>query len=120
MGISGVGIAGSVSNLVVYLCLLKYTSIIPDIQEALSWPSSSSFTGLEDYLRIGIPSALMLCIEWWAFEVMTLVTGYISVDAQASQVVILNIIALMFMFSLGLQQAAASTIGQCIGSSDVK
>lgn len=47
---------------------------------------------------------------------MTVISGYISVTAQASQVVIMNIIALLFMIAIGLNQAAATTIGQKIGN----
>lgn len=54
----------------------------------------------------------MLMLEWWAYEVMTLLSGYIGVNEQASQVVIMNIIALLFMIALGLNQAASATIGQ--------
>jgi hypothetical protein len=33
---------------------------------------------------IGIPSAGLLCLEWWAFEIITLLSGYISVEAVAA------------------------------------
>jgi len=72
--------------------------------------------GIADYLKLGIPAALLAILEWWAYELMTVISGYISVTAQASQVVIMNIIALLFMIAIGLNQAAATTIGQKIGN----
>jgi MATE family multidrug resistance protein len=48
-----------------------------------------SFKGLGNYLKIGIPSAMMLCLEWWAFEIIHIMVGYIGVDEQAANVVIL-------------------------------
>ena len=35
MGIEGVGIASSITNLIVYLSLLTYSSMIPEINEAI-------------------------------------------------------------------------------------
>ena len=35
---------------------------------------------LGSYLRIGIPGMLMLCFEWWAFELLALFTGLLGVD----------------------------------------
>jgi hypothetical protein len=58
--------------------------------------------GLIDYFKLGIPSTGMLCLEWWAFEIMTLFAAYISLTATASQVIVLNVAALFFMPILGL------------------
>ena len=37
--------------------------------------------GIMEYYRIGIPNTLMRCFEIWAYEVMIIVAGYISVNA---------------------------------------
>ena len=70
-------------------------------------------------MSLGIPSAMMLCLEWWAYEVMTLMSGYIGVKEQAAQIVLMNMIAFMFMFALGLSSAASTTVGHQIGRGDV-
>ena len=67
--------------------------------------------GLVEYVKLGIPSALMICIEWWSYEFITIISGYISVEAQAAQVVMTNINALIWMIALGLQQASCCYIG---------
>lgn len=51
---------------------------------------------------MGLPAAMMLALEWWAFELMTLLAGYIGVTEQAAQIVMINITALLFMLPLGL------------------
>ena len=76
--------------------------MIPEIKDAVQWPNKRAFKDIRQYLELGIPSALMVCLEWWAFEVMTLITGYIGVNEQASQVIIINIVAIMYMISLGI------------------
>ena len=41
-------------------------------------------SGIGEYLSLGIPSAIMLMLEWWAYELMTVIGGYIGVNEQAS------------------------------------
>jgi MATE family multidrug resistance protein len=38
-----------------------------------------SFNDVWDYLKIGIPNASMVCLEWWFFELLALLAGYISI-----------------------------------------
>ena len=47
----------------------------------------------------------MLCPEWWGYEIVTILGGYIGVNEQAVLVVLFNIIAFMFMVPLGLQSS---------------
>jgi Na+-driven multidrug efflux pump len=58
--------------------------------------------GLIDFFKEGIPSTGMLCLEWWSFEIMTLFAAYISLKATASQVILINCVALFFMPIVGL------------------
>lgn len=37
-----------------------------------------------NYLKIGVPAMLMLCFEWWAFEILAIFTGLISVKDLAA------------------------------------
>ena len=67
--------------------------------------------GLIDYFKLGIPSTGMLCLEWWSFEIMTVFAAYISLSATASQVIMMNMAALFFMPSLGLQTAGSILVG---------
>lgn len=53
----------------------------------------------------------MVMLEWWAYEVMTLMAGYLGVEQQAAQIVLMNIIATMFMCAMGFQTAACACIG---------
>lgn len=107
----GIGYASTISNITVYVSLLIYTSFIPEISEAIFLPDKKIFRGIGQYLSLGVPSAMMLCLEWWAYEVMTLMAGYIGVKEQAAQIVLMNMVAFMFMFALGLSSAACTTIG---------
>lgn len=67
--------------------------------------------GLLDYLKLGLPSIGMVCLEWWSFEIMTLFAAYTSLTATASQIILLNTAVITFMPALGLQQGGSTLIG---------
>ena len=60
------------------------------------------FSGWSDYLRIGIPSVIMLCGEWWAFEILAILSGIIGIADLAAEIIIINIVSFVFMAPLGL------------------
>ena len=79
----------------------------------------SSFQDLGMFIRLALPSALMMLFEWGAFELLTLFCGLIGVAPQAAQNVISNCLGFMFMLSLGLGSAVASTMGNELGRQNV-
>lgn len=68
-----------------------------------------------EYLKIGIPGACMLCFEWWCFELLAIFSGLMSVEALAAEVIIVNIVALIFMVPLGTAYAASAFAGVFLG-----
>ncbi len=62
----------------------------------------------------------MVCFEWWAFELLAIFSGYISVEALAAEVVIINIVSFIFMMPLGISYAASSLTGYYIGQGNVR
>ena len=57
----------------------------------------------------------MQCFEWWAFEVIAIFAGVLGVTELSAQVVIVNIMGLVFMIPLGIQYAASSLVGNQVG-----
>jgi Na+-driven multidrug efflux pump len=51
---------------------------------------------------------------------MTLISGYIGITQQASQVLFLNIFNFTFTFAQGFATAVSASIGQQIGKGDVE
>jgi MATE family multidrug resistance protein len=81
--------------------------------------NSDSFKDLGGFLQVGIPGALMLCFEWWAFELLALFSGYMGTEYIASEVIVINITSFMFMIPLGVSYSAASLIGLYLGEKKV-
>lgn len=79
-----------------------------------SWqliPDKSVTERLVVYMELGIPGALMLCFEWWLFEILAILAGLISVEALAAEVIIVTIVSFTFMIPLGCSFAASAFTG---------
>ena len=46
-------------------------------------PNKKSLSGIPGYLKIGAPVVFMSAIEFWVYDIMILMAGYIGVQAQA-------------------------------------
>ncbi|CDW88643.1 na+-driven multidrug efflux pump [Stylonychia lemnae] len=74
-----------------------------------------TFQNLGEYTKLAIPSAIMLCIEFAGFEILCIVSGFISVPANAAQVIALSINGMFYMIPAGISQATTTIIGKLIG-----
>ena len=77
------------------------------------------FEGWLEYLMIGIPGAIMLCGEWWAFEILAILSGCIGVADLAAEIIIISFVTFVFMIPLGLSLTASSLTGNCLGEQNV-
>ena len=69
------------------------------------------FEDLGHYLKIGVPGMLMLCFEWWCFEILAIFAGLLGVKMLAAEVIIVNCISFLFMLPLGVSYSASALTG---------
>lgn len=106
-----------------FVLITIYTSRIddPKVKLAFKPPSKSSFDwiGIKDFMKIGIPSVAMLCVELWSFELMAILAAMISVESIAVQVIVINNSNIFFMPHAGNQIASIVLIGENIGAQHI-
>ena len=73
------------------------------------------FADWGEYLKLAIPTILMLVPEWWAFEFLIILAGFLDVKDQAVMVVSLSLLGILFMLPTGFSEAAAAVVGNSIG-----
>ena len=59
---------------------------------------------------------VMVCAEWWCFEVLIVFAGIMGVLEQDCQTLIAAITGVQFQMALGMQNAASALIGNTIGA----
>ena len=83
-----------------------------------TWPAPSMqiFRGWLAILRFGLPGMLMLCLEWWSFELCALAAGWLGAIQLDSFIVLLQVQSFMFMIPLGLSIAISTVTGNRLGA----
>uniref|UniRef100_A0A8C4S6G1 Multidrug and toxin extrusion protein n=1 Tax=Erpetoichthys calabaricus TaxID=27687 RepID=A0A8C4S6G1_ERPCA len=72
------------------------------------------------FIRLAIPSMLMLCIEWWTFEIGSFLSGLISKVALGSQSILYELSTIAFMFPLGYGVAVNVRVGNALGAGNTE
>jgi hypothetical protein len=82
LGLNGAAYAFVLSQATSCLLLIAYTAwrdtrmaAAADPQATWSRPSMAVFAGWGTYLSYGVPACLMICMEWWCYEVLILLAG---------------------------------------------
>jgi MATE family multidrug resistance protein len=107
MGVHGTALATTITYLVSLIAFEIYVKKFTEerlLKEAWFLPSKECFDwqGIKDFMKMGIASIGMMCLEWWSFEIMAIIAAFISVQAVATQVIVLNTAVISFMPVLGL------------------
>ena len=119
MGITGASIAICITYSTNFLALACYTGFI-DVSERAIWTiDSQAFKDWYGYLKIGIPGALMIILDMWCYEIITLLSGYLSIEATAAQIILNNIQIFFLQLALGISIAASTMIGSSVGENDL-
>ena len=62
----------------------------------------------------------MLMLEWGAFEILTLMASFISIDATGAQVIALNVFVVFATVPFGGQTGIISCVGKAMGQGNSK
>ncbi|XP_074521634.1 multidrug and toxin extrusion protein 1-like [Halichoeres trimaculatus] len=72
------------------------------------------------FVQLAIPSMLMLCLEWWMFEMGGFLAGVISEAELGAQSIVYELAVIAYMFPLGFSAAASVRVGNALGAGDVE
>ena len=103
-GVLGVGFAQIFNSALIMIFVMIYSwkfsgrNIHPIPNEIKSYLGKNE---LKIYFGISGPSIVMLCAEWWAFEVLVFLAAFISVGAVSAMAISYNYFTLIFQFPSG-------------------
>ncbi|KAM9320072.1 multidrug and toxin extrusion protein 2-like [Gastrophryne carolinensis] len=72
------------------------------------------------FFRLAIPSMLMVCIEWWSFEIGGFLAGLVSVVALGAHAIMLELATAAYMARASIGVAANVRIGNALGAGNVE
>ncbi|XP_062363096.1 multidrug and toxin extrusion protein 1-like [Cinclus cinclus] len=120
LGVMGSAWANTIAQYSQTIFLFVY--IIGRKLHVSTWGGWSSECLLEwdSFTSLAIPSMLMMCIEWWTYEIGSFLIGLLSVVELSVQSIIYEVSVVAFMIPLGLGTAASVQVGNALGAGDVE
>ena len=70
-------------------------------------------------MSLGVPSAMVLSIEWWTYEIVILLSGYMGVNESCAQVIFMSLTVVGHQISRGHRTGLQVYVGQSVGSEDI-
>ncbi|OAQ33992.1 MATE efflux family protein [Linnemannia elongata AG-77] len=119
MGYIGAPLATSISYWNMLILLLLYIRFVDGYQGWGGW-SRDCLTGWPAFLKLALPGVMMVCTEWWAFEVVSLAASYLGTVALAAQSVVVQTSGLLYTVPFGISIAASNRVGNLIGLGDAR
>ena len=94
-----------------FLVIIYTYCLLPQIKEALIWPTREVLNGVPEYLRLAIPSVIFYAAFWFCFEIYVLVAGNLSPANQACTSIALSIIVILDTILEGAIQGTCAIVG---------
>ncbi|MBA0633246.1 hypothetical protein Godav_001869, partial [Gossypium davidsonii] len=109
LGNKGAALANAFSYWTNALLLVLYVRTSPSCKKTWTGYSMEAFYGIRKFLKLSIPSAIMLSLEIWSFEMMVLLSGLLPNPKLETPVlaISLNTSSTIFMIPLGLSAAVS-------------
>ncbi|CAH8519847.1 unnamed protein product [Schistosoma turkestanicum] len=118
-GLRASAICLSLSFACMFLCELGYILTSKVYKE--TWNGFSLNCALSNwgkFFKLGIPGVLMVGLEEWCFEIMTLLAGTLGSITLGAQAIVFQIQSIIYMVPLGLFTAVNIRVGQKLGAFD--
>ncbi|GMI74909.1 hypothetical protein like AT1G15170 [Hibiscus trionum] len=119
-GLENIGgaLAISISNWINAIFLALYMRYSPTCTKTRVPVTMELFQGIAEFFRFAIPSAVMICLEWWSFELLILLSGLLPHPELETSVlsVCLNTLATLYSIPYGLAAAASTRVSNELGA----
>ncbi|XP_075389056.1 multidrug and toxin extrusion protein 2 [Tenrec ecaudatus] len=118
LGVRGSAYANTISQFMQTIFLFLYIVLKKLYLETWAGWSSQCLQEWGSFFSLAIPSMFMMCIEWWAYEIGSLLMGLLSVLDLSAQAVIYEVATVTYMIPMGLSIAVCVRVGTALGAAD--
>ncbi|KAK9209192.1 hypothetical protein WN944_001556 [Citrus x changshan-huyou] len=110
LGFKGASLAASVSLWISMLMLVTYVLCAKKFEHTWEGFSFESFSFILTILKLALPSAAMVCLEYWAFEILVFLAGLMPNSELTTSLIAMcvNTESVAYMITYGLSAAARS------------
>ena len=113
----GAAYAKTITNVLSVVLLIIYIRISGCCSKTLCPINISEIIkDWKPFIYIAIPSALMIVLDWWAYEIMNIMAGIIGSNELSANVALVQLNLLFFMVPVGIGSSACTFVGNSIGA----
>ncbi|XP_031477788.1 protein DETOXIFICATION 12-like [Nymphaea colorata] len=118
VGYVGAAVAVSLSYWVNVAALALYIKFAPACRKTSTGFSREAITGIHNFLGLALLSAVMICLEYWSFELLVLVSGLLPDPELEASVLSICIYSMYLVYSIpyGLGAAASTRVSNELGA----
>ncbi|KAL6110613.1 slc47a2 [Pungitius sinensis] len=120
LGVAGSAASNAISQYVLAVVLYAYICCRGLHKATWAGWSMDCLQEWGPFVQLAIPSMLMLCLEWWMFEIGGFLAGLISEAELGAQSIIYEVAVVAYMFPLGLAAAASVRVGTALGAGNIE
>lgn len=122
LGSQGAALATSISNWIYVVLMMIYVRFSRACEK--SWTSFSweALKDLNGFLKLALSSTMMICLEWWSYEAVLLLSGLLPKPQLASSALSICLTTgyLVFTIPLGLGAAVSTRVSNELGAGCAK
>ncbi|GLU23297.1 hypothetical protein SLE2022_393170 [Rubroshorea leprosula] len=122
LGLIGASLVLSLSWWIIVGAQIVYILMSEKCKQTWAGLSLQAFSGLWDFFRLSVASAVMLCLETWYFQILVLIAGLLENPEIAldSLSICMAITGLPLMVSVGFNAAASVRVSNELGAGHPK
>ncbi|KAH7544117.1 hypothetical protein ACOSQ2_031149 [Xanthoceras sorbifolium] len=121
LGFKGASLAVSISLWISILLLAMYVLCAKKFEHTWHGFSFESFSFILTNLKLALPSAAMVCLEYWAFEILVFLAGLMPNSELTTSLIAMcvNTETIAYMITYGLSAAASTRVSNELGSGNL-
>ncbi|NP_001103289.1 multidrug and toxin extrusion protein 1 [Oryctolagus cuniculus] len=120
LGVMGSALANTVAQFTLALLLFLYILRSKVYQATWGGWSLECLQDWASFFRLAIPSMLMLCMEWWAYEIGSFLSGILGMVELGAQSVTYELAVIVYMIPMGLSVAVNVRVGNALGAGNIE
>ena len=120
-GIIGASLTASIFYIVmIFVCVCELLLRYRSFSGLWYGPSRAAFKHWGEFMKLGLPSSLMLFLEWGLFELNGLASGRFGEKALDTMAICMQTLTVIYMVPLGLNIALCLRVGNGFGAKDLR
>ncbi|OVA14903.1 Multi antimicrobial extrusion protein [Macleaya cordata] len=118
LGFEGAALSAVISLWISFLMLALYVNYAEKFKYTWEGLSTECFQYIIPNMKLAIPSAVMVCLEYWAFEILVLVAGLMPNSQRSTSLIAMcvNTEAVTFMITYGFSAAVSTRVSNELGA----